>query len=111
MQCSTAVMLVGTFGRTQNVRQQRITIILTLLFHLPSSHGMKVKVDKEEYMSVSLHQQTDPEVGQSAEMWTASALQHFNEHFMTPATIHLILTICEFPPFFFCQGILRITSK
>jgi len=88
MQWSTAVMLVDTFGRTENVRQQHIKIILTL--HLPSSPWMKE--EEEEYMNGSMHQQTDPEAGLSAELWTASVLQCFNEHFLPSASIHLILT-------------------
>lgn len=92
MQCLTAVMLVGTFGRTENIRQQHIKIILTLLLHLPSSHWMKVKGEKEEYTSGSMHHQTDPEVGQAVELYTASVSQYFSERFMPLATIHLILT-------------------
>lgn len=61
----TAVMLVDTFGGTENIRQQHNKVVLTLHLHIPSSHWMKVKEEKEEYMSGSMHQQADPEAGQS----------------------------------------------
>lgn len=88
----TAVMLVATFGGTENIRQQHVKVVLTLHLHILSSHWMKVKEEKEEYTSGSMHQQADPEAGQSAELWIASVLQYFNEHFMPPARTHLILT-------------------
>lgn len=92
MQCSRAVLLVHTFGRTKRERHQHTKIILMLVFHLPSSLWMKVKGEEEEYMSGFMHQQPIPEVGKSVDLWIPSVLQYFKKHLMPPARMHLILT-------------------
>lgn len=80
--------LADTFGRTENIGQRHTKVIPTL----HTFAGWKVKGEEEEYMRAFMHQQTDPEADQSAELCIASGLHYFTEHFMPSARIHLILT-------------------
>lgn len=62
--------LADTFGRTENIGQRHTKVIPTL----HTLAGWKVKGEEEDYMRAFMHQQTDPEAGQSAEFCIASGL-------------------------------------